>query len=155
MLRHQFFVLLVCAGTSSAACAVVHPGRPSAVTTGATWTCAPPNSEIPQSIRTWLLGYTEPKSAAADSFRARLQLPRIPRDSVAVVDTLQLCQRAGLAYARENGQQLSPGVYEMALVRAGNRYIARGVTAPATAGEWNTISIFDLRFRLITSVLGF
>lgn len=85
----------------------------------------------------------------------RIQLPRVPPDSVAVVSASRICDRAGLAYARENGQELRRGVYEMAVVRAGERYIVRGVTAPARAGEWNTISIFDAVFHLKSTILGF
>jgi hypothetical protein len=147
--------LILLVAVSAAGCSLTQRGRPHAVTTGASWTCAAPGSEVAQRVRTWVAGYTTPQSAKADTFRMRIQLPRVPTDAVAVVSVSRICDRAGLAYARENGQQLSPGVYEMAVVRAGDRYIVRGVTAPAPPGEWNTLSIFDTAFHLKSTILGF
>ncbi len=105
-------------------------------------------------MRAWVSDYTAAKSKATDSFRAQLQLPLVPVDSITVVQRPSVCAEAGLAYARAHGQRLLAGTYEMAVVRAGSQYVVRGVTAPETAGEWNMISIFDAKFRLTNSVLG-
>ena len=154
-LRYQFvtlfFVLTTMAGV---ACAVVRR-RPHAVTSGARWTCAPPGSDIADRVRAFVRDYAAPQSELADRYRVQISLPRVPAESVAIITTPEVCDRAGLAYARNEVQQLSPGVYEMAVVRAGDRYVVRGVTAPSRAGEWNTITVFDLRFRPIIGILGF
>ena len=153
-MSNRLLILTGCFVLSSESCAIVQHGR-SQVARGATWNCVAPNSAIAQRMRTWVSDYTAPKSAAADSYRARLQLPLLPMDSVAVVQSPSVCEEAGLAYARAYAQRLSAGTYQMAVVRAGSSYVVRGVTAPEAAGEWNTIAIFDAKFRLTNSVLGF
>jgi len=126
-----------------------------AVTTGARWTCAPAQSDIPQRMRTLVVEYATAQTPFDDTMRSRFQLARLPADSIVVVDAPEVCDRAGLAYARSGDQHLSPGVYEMAVIRAGNRYFVRGVTAPSPAGEWNMITVLDLKFHGIFGILGF
>jgi hypothetical protein len=135
------------------ACAVARSDRHDRMA-GATSTCADTSSTIAQWLRGWVVASTAPQSTKADSFRVRLELPRLPADSVVIVNDHVVCRRAGLAYIRANEQPLTPGNHEVAVIRAGRRYVVRSVTAPARAGEWNIISIFDDKFRLTSTVLG-
>ena len=152
VLRFQFHIATLCVGLlASTACAVVRRG-PRAVTVGAHWTCAAPASV--ERYLGFVRDYTAPQSEFAERYRVQINLPRVPTESVTVVTAPEICERAGLAYARDGSQHLSPGVYEMAVIRAGNRYIVRGVTAPSPAGEWNISTVFDLRFHAIIGILG-
>jgi hypothetical protein len=153
MPRKVRFLRLILGSVTLSACAFAQVFRRDQMT-GSTWTCADSSSEIARDLRTWISGYTAPQSAKADSFRMRLQLPRLVGDSVTIVTDPAVCRHAGLAYVRANAQQLSAGTYEMAVIRTGSCYVVRGVTAPAPAGEWKMISIFDAKFRLTGSVLG-
>lgn len=155
--RVQHHIPSLCLGLASLAslaCAVVRR-EPRAVTSGARWTCAPPASAIAERLRAFVRDYSAPQSELADKYRVQISLPRVPAESVAVITVPEVCDRAGLAYARAGSQRLAPGEYEVAVVRAGDRYIVRGVTAPIPAGEWSIINVFDLRFHGIIAILGF
>ena len=157
MLRLRYRIVTLCFGLTSLtglACGVVTRG-PHAVTSGARWTCAAPGSDIAERVRAFVRDYAAPQSELADRYRVHINLPRVPTESVAIITTPEVCGQAGLAYARTEVQHLSPGVYEMAVVRAGNRYVVRGVTAPSPAGEWNMITVFDLSFRPLIGILAF
>jgi monoamine oxidase len=64
-----------------------------------------------------------------------------------------VCGRAGLAYARELQQHLAPGSYQTVVIKAGNRYLVRSVTAPEPAGEWTMMLVLDAKFRLADAIL--
>ena len=155
MVRRFHFLLLFAVPGLVVSCVIAQRGRPTAVTTVTRWKCAAETSAIALHLRKWVVGYTAPQSVDADTYRMRIELPRVPTESVSIVNVAPLCERAGLAHAREYGQQLAPGLYQMAVVRAGGRYVVRNGTAPISAGEWNFISVFDTAFHLKRSILGF
>ncbi len=83
-----------------------------------------------------------------------VHLPRVPADSVRVVTDPAACRRAGLEYARGSGR-LTPRLYETAVIRVGDHYLVRSVTAPAPVGEWTIMLVLDSSFRSTISILGF
>lgn len=76
-------------------------------------------------------------------------------DSTRVVTDAAICERAGRVYASETRQRLHRGIYQTAVIAARDRYVVRSVTAPAAAGEWNTILVLDTRFHALHGILGF
>jgi len=136
-----------------ASCSLVQRGGADSATKGARWGCASLETVAP--LRTWVASYAAPQSADADTYRIHIGLPRVPNDSVVVVTASQTCADAGRAYARATDQHLAARLYEVAVVRAGNRYVVRNATAPVTAGEWNLMLIFDTAFHPKDTILGF
>lgn len=155
VLRTRHFIALFCVWIASGGCAILQTRHTHAVTTGAHWRCAAPTSDIADRLRKWIISYSAPQSALADTVRMQYQLPRVRPESVTVISLPRICDQAGLAYAREANQRLSPGVYEMAVIGVGNRYVVRGVAAPARGGEWNMITIFDRGFHFKSGIFGF
>jgi hypothetical protein len=101
--------------------------------------------------RQWLRFRIEPlmlsdDSRSADQLRT-FHLPRVHPDSIVYIDDERLCERAAKVYYR---YRLGPRpLGSVSVARVGNRYVVYGYER---MGEWTSMEIYTLDFRLVASI---